>query len=274
MIAYLYTVLAVSAAVLILALVYMMFEARWLKVEKINFNPCKDAIRIAHMSDIHINRLKISREIIRKTILENTPDIILLSGDFIEKSSDCELFLELARECFTGFKTFAVFGNHDYKAFSGQSKPIYEFMKQIERNGIKVLHNKCEILKIENREINIIGIEDMSRGLKNIHQVKQIVNNCSRNSTIIVFTHNPDILLELENENINYFLAGHFHGGQIWLPFNAEFKILRKEKLCKMGITKGLHKFGDTILYINRGIGNVVLPLRFLSRPEITIIDV
>jgi len=41
-----------------------------------------------------------------------------------------------------------------------------------------------------------------------------------------------------------------------------------------MGITKGLHKFGDTILYINRGIGNVVLPLRFLSRPEITIIDV
>lgn len=274
MVEYLYTILAITLPVSIFVLIYMMFEARWLKVEKLILNSSKDAIKIAHMSDIHINRLKISREIIRNTILKYTPDIILLSGDFIEKSSDCELFLDLAKECFTGIKTFAVFGNHDYKAFLGQSKLLHEFKEQIEMSGIKILHNRCDTIKIKNREIYIIGIEDTSRGLKNIHKVKQMLKNFPQNSTIIAFTHNPDIFLELQNMNINYLLAGHFHGGQIWLPFNAEFRILRKEKLCKMGITKGLHKFDNTFLYINRGIGNVVLPLRFLSRPEITIIDV
>lgn len=273
MVEYLYTIIGIISAALFIILVYMMFEARWLKIEKIIFNSKNDAIRIAHISDIHINRLKISRAIIRKNIIQSNPDIILLSGDFIEKPSDCEPFLNLARECFAGFKTFAVFGNHDYKAFLEQGKSFHQFEKLIENIGIKILHNKCQTLKIKNRTLNIIGVEDMSRGLKNLYLVKNMLNNCSESSTTVVFTHNPDIILELQEKNINYFFAGHFHGGQIWLPFKAEFKILRKEKLCRMGITKGLHKLGNTLLYINRGIGNVVVPLRFLSRPEITIVD-
>jgi predicted MPP superfamily phosphohydrolase len=56
------------------------------------------------------------------------------------------------------------------------------------------------------------------------------------------------------------------------MPWNLEFFLLRKDVLCKMGLRRGLHKVNDIKVYLNRGLGNVVVPFRFLSRPEITVI--
>jgi hypothetical protein len=69
-------------------------------------------------------------------------------------------------------------------------------------------------------------------------------------------------------------LCGHFHGGQIWLPFHLEYRLLRHEKTCRMGYRKGFHTINKIPVYIGRGLGNVVVPFRLSSRPEITFIDV
>ena len=90
----------------------------------------------------------------------------------------------------------------------------------------------------------------------------------------IAFSHNPDIVFKIPEGYVDYLLCGHFHGGQIWMPFNLEFRILRNEVLCKMGITRGAHKVKGINLYISRGLGNVCFPLRFLSTPEIAILYV
>jgi predicted MPP superfamily phosphohydrolase len=55
------------------------------------------------------------------------------------------------------------------------------------------------------------------------------------------------------------------------MPFNLEFMILRDDQLCRMGITRGLKRVNGIRVYLNRGLGNGVVPLRFLSRPEILI---
>ena len=119
------------------------------------------------------------------------------------------------------------------------------------------------------KRYNIIGIADMRYSH---HNLEEAFRDCCRDSFLSLgFSHNPDIVLEIPKGRLDYLLCGHFHGGQIWAPFDLEFKVMRNEKLCKMGIKSGLHKINGINLYINRGLGNVVFPLRFLSRPEITV---
>ena len=51
------------------------------------------------------------------------------------------------------------------------------------------------------------------------------------------------------------------------MPFGLEYEIFRNEETCRAGYRKGLHTINGTPVYINRGIGNVVVPLAgFISR--------
>ncbi|MDD5603300.1 MAG: hypothetical protein PHG48_04335 [Eubacteriales bacterium] len=89
----------------------------------------------------------------------------------------------------------------------------------------------------------------------------------------IAISHNPDITESLPPSSFDLLLCGHYHGGQIWAPFNLEFRSLRNDILSRKGITRGLHRVNGINIYISRGLGNVLIPFRFMSRPEAAIID-
>ena len=69
-------------------------------------------------------------------------------------------------------------------------------------------------------------------------------------------------------EQVNLVLAGHTHGGQVRLPLIGALDIVPYHKI-KYDL--GLFDIRGTKLYVNRGIGTTVLPLRFLCPPEITL---
>ncbi|MGQ9560419.1 MAG: metallophosphoesterase [Candidatus Oleimicrobiaceae bacterium] len=86
---------------------------------------------------------------------------------------------------------------------------------------------------------------------------------------MLLLAHSPDMAKAAEDMGIDLVLAGHTHGGQVRLPLVGA---LYSQTALGRKYAAGLFSFRKTKLYVNRGIGNALLPFRFLCRPEITVI--
>lgn len=96
-----------------------------------------------------------------------------------------------------------------------------------------------------------------------------LMRNIPDTCMTILLGHTPDLIRNAEPLGIDLLLSGHTHGGQVRLPIfgatAARISIGRK-------YAAGLHTFGNSKVYVNRGLGTIVLPFRFLCPPEVTVL--
>jgi predicted MPP superfamily phosphohydrolase len=253
---------------IIMLALYMLFEAGWLKVEKLDFSRDGNGLKIVHLSDLHIYLARVSAARVRKVIKAENPDIILISGDYIDKPLHASQFLQYLSVLCKGYRTVLCLGNHDLRAFGTNRLGLENFIHEIEALKVEVLRNENIVIEKHGKKYNIIGIDDLHQGQPDIEKA---LAGCVPDAPKISITHNPDLALHIPGKIVDYMFCGHFHGGQIWMPFNLEFFLLRKDQLCRMGIKRGYKKINDIKVYMNRGLGNVVVPMRLFSRPEILI---
>ena len=264
----------IIAIVAFILLLYMRIEVLLLDESLINFSTSSNGLKIAHLSDLHVNKLYITSHRLLCSLEKINPDIVIMSGDYIEKQKDIPKFIILLKEITKHYTVYISLGNHDHKAFKHNKKNMEPFISAVQDTGAIVLLNSNIRINKNNKSYNIIGIDDLRHGNPNIKNAFHgIIPSFNSNCINIAFSHNPDIVFYLPKDKVDYFLCGHFHGGQIWMPFNIEFKLMRSEKLSKMGYRRGLHKINGINIYINRGLGNVIFPFRFLSKPEIAVIQ-
>ena len=83
----------------------------------------------------------------------------------------------------------------------------------------------------------------------------------------LLLAHNPKIMYRAARAAVDLMFSGHTHGGQVRLR-DDEKKILPRRKSAS-----GLYRRKETQMYITRGIGTVVLPVRFGCPPEISLIE-
>ncbi len=261
----------IITCIAVLLLIYMRFETTLLKKNYINFSKSSRGLKVAHLSDLHVKQLHIGIKKITSALRDVNPDVVIITGDYIETTDDIPKTLNLIKAIADIFPVYLTLGNHDHKALINKKKGIEGFIMQLEQTGAIVLNNEFKSIYKNNTTYNIVGIDDLKRGKPDLDKAFGNIDSTPGDSINIVFSHNPDMVLELPKDKTHYFLCGHFHGGQIWMPFHLEFRILRREQLCKMGYRKGLHKINGIIVYINRGLGNVLFPFRFLSVPEIAV---
>jgi len=267
-------IFAIIVSLIVIIFLYMRLEVSLLDTSLINFSVSSKGLKIAHLSDIHINKLYISSKRIINSLKQINPDIVIMSGDYIETQKNIPEFLEFLKAIISIYPVYLSLGNHDHKALYHDKNQIATFIAAIQATGAIVLHNSST--KVEKNSVcyNLIGIDDLKHGKPDLKKAfKDITPSLGGNCINIAFSHNPDMLLDLPQDKVDYFLCGHFHGGQIWMPFHLEFKLMRKEKLCKMGYLRGLHKLNGINMYINRGLGNVIFPFRLFSKPEIAVIQ-
>jgi predicted MPP superfamily phosphohydrolase len=83
----------------------------------------------------------------------------------------------------------------------------------------------------------------------------------------LLLAHNPIIFREAARWGVDLTLSGHTHGGQIKIR-DEDKRLLPRRKL-----SSGLHRRKDSQIYITRGIGTVVVPMRFQCPPEISLLE-
>lgn len=230
---------------------------KWLKLERISYSLGLGK-KILQISDIHVERLRISPGHLERVIRQEKPDCITLTGDFTRKIGflpRLEPYLKAITA--SGAPVYAVLGNHDYKMQSG----MYRLLEMLKRYGVVLLRN--ESLRLP--DYTLIGIDDFSTGHSKVDKAFRHVRAADK---VIVLTHDPNVVPHIK-KRYDYLMAGHLHGKQMNVPFFFTFK--PKGELPAKGIYKGLHRSSQGAYYISKGIGQAGVNARFMVRSEVTV---
>lgn len=263
-------------AILLFITIFLIFyawfiEPNLLTIEYVNINSGlltdnADKLKILQFSDTHISKHFNEKDLSRtvKKINKEKPDIVIFTGDLIDEYNKYEnkdnihkIWLIL-NEIKAPLGKYAVYGNHDY---GGGAEYVYTEI--MENSGFKLLKNENVYFKDYN--INIIGLDDSIFGKYNVNTISQMID---KNSCNIVLSHEPDVISYFLEYNVDLFLSGHSHGGQINLPFVESLPSLAQKYIRG---TYNFNNYRGTILYVNIGLGTSQLPMRFMAPPELTV---
>lgn len=258
--------------------VYMYVQAGIFKKRVYRLSK-KAGFRFLHLTDIHIGLLHISSNRIKKIVDDTNPDYVLISGDFLDKPRDLGRLVKWLEGLHIKVPVYAVLGNHEHGCFKHHPAFREVFLSTMKKLNIKVLVNETVLLQkksvkvgVPDRTVALVGMDDWKTGTPVNHKIFDGLRE--KSSCVLCISHNPDIALNIPENSVDLLITGHFHGGQMWLPFNLEYLLLRKEKVCRMGYIKGFATIRKNRVYISRGLGTVLFPFRFFSIPEVTIFDI
>jgi len=219
------------------------------------------SFRIVHISDLHCDR-KIRNE---KTVVELVnnlePDVIVFTGDAVNTPSALPLFKETMKDLKAPLGKFAVYGNFETRHWSG--------LDYYSGTGFKLLDSQTVVLKKNGEALSISGLS-----CEKPQDVADVLEKLPAESFDVFLFHFSDLIEDIEGLNVDLYLCGHTHGGQVSLPFYGALITLSKQG---KKYEAGMYKVGKTILYVNRGIGLEARPapqVRFLARPEVTVFDI
>jgi len=267
------------AAIAVL-IAYMRWEAGWLKVERVTAST-RLGLRIAVLSDLHLSFCRVPPEKVRAAIAESRSDVFLFLGDAVDKPDQIDKAAFWLQTAANGLPACAVEGNHDHSLFKTRPDLRVCFRESLSDAGIRLLSNEQVSFGREpglsgkaadHAPLLLIALDDYRHGDMSFPLPPRPAQTTDAPYRLL-FTHNPQRIVELPEGYADFAVAGHFHGGQIWMPFGLEFLLFRREALGRAGIRRGLHTVNGIPLYLTRGIGNVLFPLRLGARPELTIID-
>lgn len=222
---------------------------------------------ILHLSDLHMENISLTPEQLAKNLENKQVDMIALTGDFLDRKRSIPKlipYLQVLNNVQPQYGIYAVLGNHDYVL-----KGIYlqQLIDVLTVHNCKVLRNDSDMFTVNGVSTHVIGIDDYSTNRSNVSlaykRVKEGIN--------IVLTHDPTVVLEMDNYPFDYLMAGHFHGGQICYP--KAYHLVKMGKLARKQIIKGFHMYKNNPFYISEGLGQTGVNIRIGSRPEITFHD-
>ena len=225
-------------------------------------NDSLSGLRIAFVSDVHAGSFLGEEDLIEifRRVQEQEPDLVLFGGDMIN-TRDCEILLfKRALTMLTPrYGMFAVPGNHDHSFGSD----ISAWRSFLEDNGVRVLMNEGVRIEHADQSLWLCGVDDLTEGDPDLDAA---LDGRREGETSILLSHHPDFFCEAADANVDLQLSGHTHGGQVRIGGKSP---LRHSAL---GYEQGWFIEGDRHLYVGRGVGVSVLPIRIGAPPEVPMI--
>lgn len=219
-----------------------------------------DGLRILHLSDTHHSPFTSLDHIENAVAAANElrPDIVALTGDYVSHDAEyIDPVAEVLGKLRSEYGTFACLGNHDH-----WTDPA-AVTKSLRNAGVRVLINEGFRLDARGASFWVAGVDDHMVGKTDLPAA---LRGSFPDEMKLLLAHNPLIFRKSVRTGIDLTLSGHTHGGQVKVR-DPEKRILPRRKL-----SSGLHGRKGSQIYITRGIGTVVLPVRFQCPPEVSFI--
>ncbi|MBQ2678912.1 MAG: metallophosphoesterase [Firmicutes bacterium] len=216
-----------------------------------------DGFSIVQISDLHNKRFSSGQRRLIKKIESLSPDIIVVTGDIIKRTSiEMDNALEFLEKAVDIAPVYFTPGNHEIHYVPRRT--LYKKMREL---GVTILINEREILDVYGQQINLWGLDPMNeyiKCLKEIYKEKDDFN--------ILLAHRPDRFRIYAKSKADLILAGHAHGGGIRIngkPLYAPNQGFHPPYACDA------HVLGKSTMIVSRGLGDAVIPIRIFNRPEI-----
>ena len=245
------------------------FEAGWVRLDTLAV-PLKElpeelaGLRVAHLSDLHLGvpgrgAVAVGRAV--DWVEERQPDLTLISGDLLTRSSGESRLRELVRRL---PRCYAILGNHDL-AISRDPFAQRTLLRELE--PATLLSDEGVTIDVRGRRVYIAGADPRSRWVSTRRQPADLAVPRGEADLRILIAHYPRLIEELPRDAFDLVVAGHMHDGQICLPYGrGKVRIAHP----RAPYNHGLYHRAGAVLHVSSGLGTTFVPFRFFARPEAT----
>lgn len=232
-----------------------------------------DGFTIVHISDLHNKMFGHNQAVLLDKLQNLSPDIIVITGDLIDRRKyDLDTAMTFVSGAVKIAPVYYVSGNHE--AWSGKYSLI---KKSLIDAGVHVLDDRAEELSIGEDSIHIMGLSDpdfltsrYSEGT-NVNNMTEQLKQWSKNKEFkILLSHRPELFHFYCENNMDLVFSGHAHGGQIRLPFIGG--LVAPDQGLFPKYTSDSYTKDSTTMFVSRGMGNSIFPVRVFNRPEIVVV--
>ena len=241
---------------IILLIIYAFFlgpKGIYIKDYKITSKKINDSmhgLKILQFSDLSYGSTVNMHDVkkIVKKINECNADIVIFTGDLLEKNKDIDeddkkKIIKYFKNIKSEYGKYYVTGEDDFE----DTETI------LNTSGFINLDNNYQYVYISNNDF----IALLSK-----NNIKEYANTNMETGFNILSIHNPKVIDKYKNYNLDMAISGHTNNGYINIPYIKNLFINSK-------YNKNYQKVGKTKLFINPGIGTKKVHVRLFNHPTL-----
>ena len=231
--------------------------------------PDHDSIRIVQVTDLHLHDVGHHERAVAAQTNALRPDLIALTGDSVDRSNALPLLAEFLELVASETPKVATLGNWEHWS----NVDIAALRRLYDRYNCRLLVNESASFTMRGRRITFVGLDDLVGGVPDLASATRAIS--LDDSARILIQHCPGFRDEGALRDVNaripflMMLAGHTHGGQV-APFGHAVWRPRGSGRYVSGWYRDPNRVP---MYVSRGIGTSVVPIRLGAVPEIAAFD-
>ena len=224
-------------------------------------------LRIAVFADSHIGATFDGEGFAEhmETIKKQSPDIVLIPGDYVDDWSNRE---DMVRACEAlgtievKYGVWYTYGNHDSGNFNSRDFSADDLETELKKNNVHVLKDE----RVYIGDLCIVGRLDAS--MRERREISSLMQGIDTSKYIIVLDHQPGDYDNEAETAADLVVSGHTHGGQLF-PVNRA-----GEWFGLNDRTYGYERRNDTDFIVTSGIADWAMYFKTGTRSEYVMIDV
>ena len=262
--------LALAVSVIYLVIGYILCNNVWQTDYSLKTDKQIGTLKVALIADSHLCTTFGADGFAKHldTIMEQDPDILVISGDFVDDGTDRENMVkacEALGKLDVKYGVWFAYGNHDkgyygseHRGFSAQ-----DLEENLKKNNVKILMDSYEL--IDDR-FYIVGRKDKSD--KDRAELADVIKDVDKDKYIIVLDHQPADYEKESETDADLVLSGHTHGGQFFPVTYVGEWIGANDR------TYGYEERNDTEFIVTSGISDWAIKFKTGTKSEFVIINI